>query len=131
MKITRIAHLTIYRPESLSEYEDLLRCWDRNINAIVWDPSPDVSDEQILADTECTKLVDDERAADYAATSQFVIVTPDGGPVVDEKKRLHNPPDQCVINRMRSIRTRQQVIAAGVVPEDTPLVGNIPHPPVT
>jgi hypothetical protein len=123
MKVSKIAHLTIYRPESRSEYSDLILGWDSNIKAIVWDPGPDISDEEILADIECTKLIDDESAADYAATANVAIIAPPGEPLVAEEHLLHNPPDQCVINRMRSIRARQSAIASGLVPKYTPLVG--------
>jgi hypothetical protein len=126
MKTTQIGNLTIHRVGTYDEWKSLVNgLMPIEEPVTVWETKREdgPSDEEILADVECAKLLDDEASADHARDVRRIIVVPEGLlDFDDDDPTLITPPAQCIANRERSIRIRQSLIAADLLPEYTPLV---------
>ncbi len=118
MKTTTIGQLTIHRLEPGEKVPDHLT--GKSPGRLFINGSH--TDEEILATVECTRLHDDERSAGLAAGAHTVVTGPYG--VAAGNTGLMIPAAACVAKKARSIRARQDAIAAGVAAPDTPLVGN-------
>ncbi len=118
MKTTTIGRLTIHRMDPGEEMPDHLA--GESPGRLYMNRVP--TDELILAQIECMKLYDDEEGSEYAAATHTVVVPSGGCPGSGNELLL--PADACVAKKARSIRARQDAIAAGVASPDTPLVGN-------
>ena len=124
MKTTTIEHLTIHRP---ANREELISRWPpgKAAKGVIYAHDHGQTDEEELAFMSCTELIEDERSAEKAKMTHTVVIFPEGSGLVGARRAsFMQPPKACVDNKVRSIRARQDAIAAGVADPSTPLVGS-------